>query len=174
MPKLSVQGFHLLKPKSKPQPFNITKHKQYFFNQLSRLTIIYSAHNNVHPTTSPTTSSSTSTSSINPPSQLPQQTEVPVPTSSASNLTSASNPTPDPVPPPTNPLVNPQNVHHKQTWAKSGIVQSRIHPTLLLTHLEPKQLNNLFLTQRGILQYNKSIVYSNIYHFLTTHEVLQA
>lgn len=45
----------------------------------------------------------------------------------------------------------PQNVHPMQTKSKSGIVQHRIHPTLLLTHLEPKSTKQALAILHGWL-----------------------
>lgn len=54
-----------------------------------------------------------------------------------SSLSSTGSSSSSDSPPPPNPLVNPLNHHPMQTRSKSGIVQSKIQPTLLLTHMEP-------------------------------------
>ncbi|KAI5382563.1 hypothetical protein KIW84_070123 [Lathyrus oleraceus] len=54
---------------------------------------------------------------------------------SGSNSAANSNPVVSTVPSPH--ILNPLNVHPTTTRAKNGIVQPKIHPTLLLTHMEP-------------------------------------
>ena len=57
------------------------------------------------------------------------------PESSAS--VTSSQPTNSESPPPVPHRIHPQNRHSMRTRGKHGIVQPRINPTLLLTHVEP-------------------------------------
>lgn len=44
------------------------------------------------------------------------------------------------------PVLHPLNVHPRQTRAKSGIIQPRLHPKLFLTHMEPTSVKQALAT----------------------------
>lgn len=60
-------------------------------------------------------------------------------------------------------LIHPNNTHSMQTRAKSGIVQPRLHPTLLLTHLELKIVKQALAdsTWRSAMQEEFTVLTNN-------------
>ncbi|KAI5414988.1 hypothetical protein KIW84_040439 [Lathyrus oleraceus] len=115
----------------------------------------------VSPTASSQPSSSIAESHIaeNPPSSIPTQPISPIVSNAGSpsspmhhsafsdlaeaNTISPSSNSPDtasslnyvPIPP-----IHPLNIHPMLTRAKNGIIQPRVNPTLLLTHMEPTSI----------------------------------
>lgn len=86
---------------------------------------------------SPASENSSLHSPITPSSLTPITSDIAeASTISPSSIPATSSPL-SPVPTPQQPSIHPHNTHPMQTRAKSGITKPKIHPTLLLTHMEP-------------------------------------
>ena len=85
-------------------------------------------------------SSSISATPANSLSVTPLHSDIAEAATISSSSTPVSESSNNSVPTLPNPSIHPNNVHSMQTRAKSGITKPKLHPTLLLTHMEPRSV----------------------------------
>jgi hypothetical protein len=94
----------------------------------------------------PSTPPSVTNQSLSPSPSTPGPLLSPPGSANIPTPSSSHTPTPCPIPPKAVPLSVPlTNAHSMTTRAKTGFIQPRLEPRLLLTHSEPKNVKQALL-----------------------------